>query len=103
MPVMKRTTIITTQLSKQHIAFGERIRLARLRRKFTAEIVAQRAGIGRRTYSKIEKGDPNVSLASYSMVLYVLGLSKDLDVLALDDELGRKLQDAGLERKKRVK
>jgi len=100
---MKRTTILTPRISSQLHALGERIRLARLRRRFTAALVAQRAGIGRRTYSKIEKGDPSVSLASYSMVLFVLGLNADLDKLASDDELGHKLQDAGLERKKRVK
>ena len=100
---MKRTTILTPRISQQIHAFGGRIRLARLRRKFSAELVAKRAGIGRRTYTKIEQGDPNVSLASYSMVLFVLGLNKDFDLLALDDVLGRKLQDAELERKKRAK
>ena len=100
---MKRTTIITPRISKQINEFGGRIRLARLRRNFSAELVAKRTGIGRRTYTKIEQGDPNVSLASYSMVLFVLGLNKDIDLLALDDVLGRKLQDADLERKKRAK
>jgi hypothetical protein len=38
-----------------------------------------------------------VSLGTYLRVLRVLGLDKDLDAVARDDALGRKLQDLGLE------
>lgn len=82
--------------------FGENIRLARLRRKFTMEMVAQRAGIGRTTLSKIEKGEDSVSIGSYFQVLFVLGLEKDLLNVAKDDVLGRKLQDAQLPVRRRA-
>ncbi len=54
----------------------------------------QRAGIVRATLYRIERGDPGVSLGNYARVMQVLRLEEDLKQLALDDELGRKLQDA---------
>ncbi len=75
---------------------GEQIKLARLRRKYSAEQVAERAGISRNTLWQIEKGMASVSMGSYANVLFVLGLEKDLEYLASDDVLGRKLQDAAL-------
>ena len=80
---------------------GENIKLARLRRKLSAEMVAERAGISRATLWQIEKGAPSVAMGAYFQVLLVLGLEKDFLKLAEDDELGRKLQDIGLITKER--
>src|SRR5580698_7113447 len=82
--------------------FGDHLKLARLRRKYSAEIVAQRAGITRRTLSKVEQGDPAVALGIYARVMQVLRLEDDLTKLAVDDVLGRKLQDADLAPKRRA-
>lgn len=82
--------------------FGENIKLARLRRKLSAEQVAERANISRPTLHAIEKGMPGVAFGSYAQVLFVLNLEKDLLKVAVDDTLGRKLQDAGLIVKKRA-
>jgi len=84
----KQTQIMTT--------LGENIKLARLRRKLTAEQVAERAGISRRTLVSVEKGLPGVAMGIYVQVLFVLGLADDISNVAGDDKLGRKLQDANL-------
>ena len=75
---------------------GENIKLARKRRKLTQQIISDRTGISRVTLRKIENGDLTVSIGHYLSVLGVLGLADDLAKVALDDELGRKLQDAKL-------
>ncbi|MCG6915019.1 helix-turn-helix domain-containing protein [bacterium BMS3Abin03] len=81
---------------------GENIKLARLRRKLSAQQVAERAGIVRRTLYDIERGRPNVSIGNYAQVLSVLGLENELLNVAKDDLLGRKLQDVKLIVKERA-
>lgn len=81
---------------------GSNLRLARLRRQYTSETVAQRAGITRKTLYRVEQGDPAVALGIYARVMQALRLEQDLARLAVDDELGRKLQDAGLTTRKRA-
>ncbi len=81
---------------------GTQIRYARLRRDLTTVQIAERAGIGRTTLVKIEKGDEGVSMGQYFRVLIALGLGNDITLLAKDDDLGRKLQDAKLEVRERA-
>jgi transcriptional regulator with XRE-family HTH domain len=76
--------------------FGERIRLARLRRKLSATAVAQRAGLSRTTLYNAECGDARLTMGSYLRILAALGLEDDIGALAADDKVGRKLQDLGL-------
>jgi transcriptional regulator with XRE-family HTH domain len=96
-----RKIILLPKLTKIMAEFGENIKLARLRRKLTAEQVCERANIGRNTLWMIEKGAPSVSMGAYAQVLFVLGLENDLLKLGTDDILGRKLQDIGMVTKKR--
>lgn len=81
-------------LSRLLRGLGERLKVARLRRRYSANMVAQRAGIARDTLYRIELGDPGVSLGNYARVMQALRLEEDLARLAADDALGRKLQDA---------
>lgn len=73
--------------------FGENIKFARMRRKITATMLAERAGITRVTLKKVEQGNAGVSVGIYAMILMCLGLDNDLLLVAKDDVLGRKLQD----------
>lgn len=87
---------------RQLTALGDRLRLARLRRAFSAETVCARANLSRPTLTKIEQGDPSVTMGSYLQVLRVLGMEQDLAVVAADDVVGRRLQDAGLPQRERA-
>lgn len=98
----KKKMIILPKTTKILIQMGENIKLSRLRRKFSAEQVAERANISRPTLSAIEKGMPTVSIGYYLLVLQVLGLENDFLFLAKDDILGRKLQDLGISVKERA-
>ena len=73
-----------------------------MRRDLTTAQIAERAGISRTTLVKVEKGDEGVALGQYFRVLIALGLAEDITLVAKDDELGRKLQDAKLDVKKRA-
>lgn len=77
-------------------AFGERLRLARLRRQLSVETACARAGISRMTLYRAEEGSPAAALGTYLRILSVLKLEADLDQLARDDKLGRLPQDAEL-------
>jgi transcriptional regulator with XRE-family HTH domain len=94
---MARTTQPPMPMVSRALAeLGENIRLARLRRKLSASLVAERAGMTRPTLRSIERGEPGVTLGAYANVLHCLGMAKDLAAVGRDDELGRKLQDAAM-------
>ena len=93
---------LVPRLGRLLTGLGENIKRARLRRAYSSETVAQRAGITRKTLYRVERGDPAVALGIYARVLQALRLENDLGSIAADDALGRKLQDARLEPKRRA-
>jgi transcriptional regulator with XRE-family HTH domain len=98
----RQTPSILPRLARLISGVGENIKKARLRRAYSSETVAQRAGITRKTLYRVERGDPAVALGIYARVLQALRLDNDLASIAADDALGRKLQDASLEPKRRA-
>lgn len=78
---MKRALLPSQQ--RTLTTLGENIKYARLRRDLSSEQVAERAGISRNTLIKIEKGDEGVAIGYYFRVLAVLGLDKDILLVAM--------------------
>ena len=76
--------------------FGERLRLARLRRRLKALQVAERAGMTVVTLRNLERGNAGVTIGAWLAVMQVLGIESDFDLLAKEDPVGRRLQDAAL-------
>jgi transcriptional regulator with XRE-family HTH domain len=81
---------------EQLIQLGERLRLARLRRRVGVDVLAAAAGVSRVTVFRVEKGAPSVALGAYARVMEALGLAQDLGLVAREDSAGRQLQDQQL-------
>lgn len=89
----KRSPPVFPRVARQLEGLGDRLRAARLRRRMTQATLAARVDVSIPTIRRLENGDPTASLATLARVLQVLGLNDDLDLVASNDELGRKLQD----------
>ena len=97
----KRNIVLLPKTIEILSQMGEQIKMARLRRKLSAELVAERAGVSRTTVWSVEKGSPSVAIGAYAAILHALNnMDNDLLLVAKDDELGRKLQDLSLYNKK---
>lgn len=82
---------------------GEQIKLARLRRNLSVELVAERAGISRTSLWNVERGSASVAIGIYAAVLHALNnMDKDLLLIAKDDAMGRRMQDLHLATRKRA-
>ena len=66
MTLNKRSVVVMPATLNILQQMGEQIKLARLRRQLSAELIAERAGISRATLWNIEKGSPSVSMGAYA-------------------------------------
>ena len=98
----KKRIVMYPASMKEMDALGQRLKDARLRRRFSMETVCSRADISRPTLYKVEKGNPTVAIGIYINVLRVLGLVEDLGMIAKEDAIGRRLQDEALPHRKRA-
>lgn len=99
----RKATVIMPATQEILQKMGEQIRLARLRRRLSTELVSERAGISRATLWQVEKGNPSVAIGTYAAVLHALNrMDQDLLLVAKDDVLGRTLQDLELTTRKRA-
>lgn len=95
---MRTTPPLPLPVKRALTKLGDDIRSARLRRRIATTVMAERAFITRTTLSKVERGDPGVSLGIYAVVLFVLGLTPRLAELAdaRSDALGLQLDEERL-------
>jgi transcriptional regulator with XRE-family HTH domain len=97
----KQTRPVFPRQRQQAEALGQRLQLARLRRRVPQTEMAARMGISRMTLNKLEAGDPSVGLSVLLRALDVLGLAPDVDRIGADDDVGRRLEDLHLSRSPR--
>ena len=99
----KRGVTVSPKTAEILEQMGEQIKLARLRRRLSTKLVAERAGISRATLWNVEKGSPSVAIGIYAAVLHALGnMDSDFSLVAKDDEFGRTLQDLELPVRRRA-
>ena len=68
----KKSIVLLPETENILEQMGLQIKYARLRRKNSAELVAELAGISRATLVSIEKGAPSVAIGYYAAVLHAL-------------------------------
>ncbi len=91
-----KKTVLLPKAVKSLQIFGQNLKLARIRRRISAAMMCERAGISHATLTAIEQGKPSVSMAGYMSVLFCLNMHADIEKVASDDVLGRELQDLQL-------
>jgi transcriptional regulator with XRE-family HTH domain len=89
---MTRGVILDTD-DRRHLAtLGKRIKLARLRRNMSQADVAERAGVTRLTYQRIEAGTGTSSIALLIRVLGVFGYPARIAEILESDPIGEDLE-----------
>jgi DNA-binding XRE family transcriptional regulator len=82
MKATKNKAVLPLRLRQAIAKLGADISIARRKRSLTVGMMAERIGVHKNTYLKVEKGDPTVSFGIYAMALFVLGLSDALTAVA---------------------
>ena len=85
--------------------FGHDLAVARRKRHLTVAMMAERTGLAKSTYARIEKGDPAVAMGAYAMALFVLGFGAALGDLtdARKDDVGLLLDEERLPKRVRAR
>ncbi|MBI1235184.1 MAG: helix-turn-helix domain-containing protein [Alphaproteobacteria bacterium] len=83
------TLNVTPAVKRELRTLGAGLKKARILRKLSMELVAKRAGSTRSTLYRIEKGDPNVRIGAYLLVMQALGILNGIG--EFNDELGERL------------
>jgi len=95
-------------IKHQLCLLGERIRTARVRRRWSRADLATRVGAGRRTIARLEEGSPGISLGLFLSALWVMGLSDSVKDIALPESdkvgvfLDKKRQPKHVHRERKI-
>jgi transcriptional regulator with XRE-family HTH domain len=101
---MRTTPPMPLPVKRALAKLGADIKVARLRRRITTTLMAERVFVSRSTLQKVEQGDPSVSLGVYATVLFILGLSERIADLAdvTIDSVGLQLDEDRLPQRVRT-
>lgn len=104
MRASKSKTALPIPVRRALKKLGADISVARRRRGISTVLMAERSFTTRPTLTKVEKGDPGVSLGVYASVLFVLGMTERLADLVepAQDPLGMSLEEENLPKRVRM-
>jgi transcriptional regulator with XRE-family HTH domain len=97
--------VLPSAVKRSLSTLGTNLATARRKRGLTVTAVAERMGVSKSTYLRVEKGDPTVMLGVYAMAFFVLGFGdafRDLIDPAKDD-VGLMLDEERLPKRVRMK
>lgn len=99
------TDTLPPMVRRSLVKLGADIATARKKRNLTAVMMAERLGVAKSTYLRVEKGDPTVSMGVYAMALFVLGFGDALGEIVdpRRDDQGLLLDVERLPKRVRVK
>jgi DNA-binding XRE family transcriptional regulator len=99
------TDILPLKIRRSLAKLGVDLATARKKRSLTTAMMAERLGVAKSTYLRVEKGDPTVSMGVYAMVLFVLGFGDALGEIVdpRRDDQGLLLDVERLPKRVRVK
>ncbi len=102
---MSKNNIIPLPVLKTLKILGQNIRNARLRRRITMKLLAERAGINVLTLAKVERGNESTSIGNYASVLFSLGMIDQLKNIGdiANDLVGRMLDEERLPKRIKIK
>ena len=80
--VSKKNDFMLDEFTAMLKEIGGNVRTARLRRNIKIKDLANRIHVDERTISRMENGDPSISLKNLIAVLYVFGLENTLSQIA---------------------
>ncbi|MDE0948167.1 MAG: helix-turn-helix transcriptional regulator [Sphingobium sp.] len=82
--------ILPARVKRSLTKLGADIAMARKKRSLTVVMMAERTGVAKSTYLKLERGNPTVALGAYAMAFFVLGFGESLGEIldAKNDEQG---------------
>ena len=97
--------VLPTGVRRSLSKFGHDLAVARRKRNLTVGMMAERTGVAKSTYARLEKGDPAVGMGAYAMALFVLGFGEALGDLtdARRDDVGLMLDEERLPKRVRIK
>jgi transcriptional regulator with XRE-family HTH domain len=97
--------VLPARLRRSLSKFGHDLAVARRKRHLTMGMMAERTGLAKSTYARIEKGDPAVAMGAYAMALFILGFGEAFGDLtdARRDEQGLLLDEERLPKRVRIK
>lgn len=99
MPKKSKATNLPRKAKAELETMGLQIKLARKRRGLSIATIAERAQCSELTVIRAERGTPTVSIGIYARILFGLGLSSDLLLIAKEDKFGSGLINNRLLRK----